>query len=324
MDFFYYLFIMSGFVAVVLALEGGYAIWNNLSGPEARRLAQRLRAMSAGDHGAKPEILLKQPAAAELPSWQRRVLSLPHIDRLERLLQQAGSAEPVSRVLVKILFAAVAVYLTAEVLHVPLWLKLAVAISAAAYFPLRLLSTRRARLRAFEEQLPDVLDLIGRALRAGHAFSGALSMVASESREPISSEFRITFDEVNYGLSLQDALFNLAARVPSTDLSYFVIAVLLQRETGGNLAELLDRLSTLIRARFKLLKTVRVLSAEGRLSAWVLSLLPFVAAGLLNVISPKFMSVLWTDPAGLQFIWLALAMATFGIFWMWRLVKIRV
>jgi tight adherence protein B len=129
---------------------------------------------------------------------------------------------------------------------------------------------------------------------------------------------------VNFGISLQDALLNLATRVPSTDLKYFVIAVLLQRETGGNLAELLGNLSALIRARFKLLGTIRVLSAEGRLSAWVLSLLPFVAAALLNIINPKFMSILWTDPSGLQLVWGALAMSAVGVVWMWRTVKIRV
>ena len=149
-------------------------------------------------------------------------------------------------------------------------------------------------------------------------------MVGSESSEPIASEFRITFDEVNYGVALDDALLNLATRVPSIDLRYFVIAVLLQRDTGGNLAELLANLSSLIRARFKLFGTIRVLSAEGRLSAWVLSLLPFVAAGLMSLVNPKFMSILWTDPAGLTLVWVAAGMAVFGIFWMWRIVKIRV
>lgn len=324
MDSFYYLFILFCFVAVVLALEGGYTVWNNARGPEARRLARRLRAMSAGDHGGAADLVLKQRTAAELSAWERRLQSLPHIRRLERLLQQAGSSETVSHVLMKTLVSAAVALMAAHLLRLPLWAVLVATAAAAAYFPLMLLSQRRARLQAFEQQLPDVLDLLARALRAGHAFSGGLGMVASESREPISSEFRITFDEVNFGLSLHDALLNLATRVPSTDLSYFVIAVLLQRDTGGNLAELLGKLSSLIRARFKLMRTIRVLSAEGRLSAWVLSLLPFVAAAMLNLINPKFMSVLWTDPAGLRFVWIALFMASFGIFWMWRIVKIRV
>jgi len=117
---------------------------------------------------------------------------------------------------------------------------------------------------------------------------------------------------------------NLAARVPVTDLRFFVIAVSIQRETGGNLAELLDKLGMLIRARFKLLGTIRVLSAEGRLSAWILSLLPFVLVVLINLVNPKFMSILWTDPAGIYLIGGGLILMTVGIFWMWRIIKIRV
>jgi tight adherence protein B len=244
--------------------------------------------------------------------------------RLERLLQQAGTSISVSHLLLKMFLAAGAAGIATAMLHAPLWAQLAAALCAGAYFPVRLHFARRARLQAFDQQLPDALDLLGRALRAGHAFSSGLGMVASESHEPIAAEFRITFDEVNFGLSVHAAMLNLAARVPSTDLRYFVIAVLLQKNTGGNLAELLANLSALIRARFKLLGTVRVLSAEGRLSAWVLSILPFAAAALLNLINPKFMSILWTDPAGMQLIGIALAMATLGILWMWRIVKIRV
>ncbi|MBZ0093767.1 MAG: type II secretion system F family protein, partial [Sulfuricella sp.] len=159
---------------------------------------------------------------------------------------------------------------------------------------------------------------------AGHAFSGALKMVGDEMPEPVAGEFRITFDELNYGISLQDALQNMATRVPSDDLRYFVIAVLIQRETGGNLTELLDSISALIRARLKLMGTIRVLSAEGRLSAWILGLLPFIMAVVLNIINPKFMSVLWIDPTGLKVVWIMLVMMVVGVFWMRRVIRIHV
>jgi tight adherence protein B len=148
--------------------------------------------------------------------------------------------------------------------------------------------------------------------------------VGSEMPEPIAAEFRIVFDEINYGISAQEALVNLTARVPSTDLSYFVIAVLIQRETGGNLAELLGNISALVRARLKLLGTVRVLSAEGRLSAWILTLLPFALGFVLQLVNPKFLSVLWTDPMGVKMVGVALFMMAVGIFAMWRIIKIRV
>jgi tight adherence protein B len=185
-------------------------------------------------------------------------------------------------------------------------------------------SARSKRMVKVEQQLPDALDLIGRALRAGHAFPTAVKMVSDELNDPIGGEFRTLFDEVNYGVSMHTALLNLAARIPVTDLRYFVIAVLIQRETGGNLAELLDNISAIIRARLKLFGQVRVLSTEGRLSAWILTLLPIGVAIVMNLINPTFIGVLWKDPLGLRLVGGAVLIMIFGIFWMWRIVKIHV
>jgi tight adherence protein B len=172
--------------------------------------------------------------------------------------------------------------------------------------------------------LPDALELMSRALRAGHSFPSSLEMVATEAPNPIAGEFKTTFDEVNYGIPMQDALMNMTTRIASSDLRYFVVAVLIQRETGGNLAELLDNLARLMRERFKLLGQIRVLSAEGRLSAWILTLLPFVLAGMVNLVHPKFLAVLWEDPVGLKMIYAALIMMLLGILWMRKIIKIRV
>jgi tight adherence protein B len=172
--------------------------------------------------------------------------------------------------------------------------------------------------------LPDALDLMGRAMKAGHAFPSALQMVGEQMAEPIALEFGIVFDEINYGISTQGALNNLTARVPSTDLSYFVIAVLIQRETGGNLAELLGNISELIRARLRLLGTIRVLSAEGKLSAWILTLLPFALGLMLQIVNPEFIGKLWTDPVGIKMVGGALFMMVVGIYAMSRIIKIRV
>lgn len=324
MESIYYLFILFCFVAVVLALEGGYLAWNNSRGEEAQRLRRRLRAMAAGEHGTASETLLKRRSAADLSALERMFMRLPRVHLLERLLLQAGSDQSLGRFILGSLVAAATALLVALLFHWPLWMVLALAGAAGIYPVLRLFAARRRRLLMLEQQLPDALDLMGRALRAGHAFSAALGMVGTESAEPLAGEFRTTFDETNFGIPLPEALLNLATRVPSADLSYFVIAVLLQRETGGNLTELLANLSSLMRARFKLMGSIRALSAEGRLSAWILSLLPFVAAGAFNIINPKLMSVLWTDPIGLKMVYTALAMITVGIFWMWRIVKIRV
>jgi tight adherence protein B len=179
-------------------------------------------------------------------------------------------------------------------------------------------------MRKVEEVLPDTLDFIARALRAGHAFSAALAMVGQEGQEPLRSEFRTTFDEINFGVATQEALNNLSQRVPSSDLRFFVVAVLIQRETGGNLAEILGNISKLVRDRLKLYGRIRVLSAEGKLSAWILTLLPFATAALINIVNPSFMSVLWKDPVGLKIVAGTCMMMVVGIFWMWRIIKIRV
>ena len=149
-------------------------------------------------------------------------------------------------------------------------------------------------------------------------------MVSDEFSEPMGGEFRITFDEINYGVSLHDALMNLATRVPVRDLRYFVIAVLIQRETGGNLAELLDTIARLIRERFKLFDKIRVLSAEGRMSAWVLGCLPFGTGGVMMLLNRDFLSALWTDPAGYKIIGLMLLMMAFGVLWMRHIIRIHV
>jgi tight adherence protein B len=142
--------------------------------------------------------------------------------------------------------------------------------------------------------------------------------------EPLGRDFRILFDEMNYGVPANEALAHLAERVPLPDVSYFVVAVMIQRESGGNLAELLDKIASIVRQRLKLLGEIRTLSAEGRLSAVILTALPFVVALVVNLVNPKFMAVLWTDPAGLRIVGIALLMMVVGILWMRQIIRIRV
>lgn len=324
MDYSFYLFVLCAFLAVVMLIEGGFLAWNNTRGPEAKRLSRRLRMLSAGGHGTDRVALMKQRNLSQVPALDALLIKVPRVHRLDRVLMQSGADWSVGKLLTLCLISGFVAYIITVLLHQPEGIRLSVAGAAAAFPLLRILRKRGKRMRKLDEQLPEALDLIARALLSGHAFHSALQMVAEECPDPIAAEFRITFEEINYGISVKDALLNLAARVPSTDLRYFVIAVLIQRETGGNLAELLGNISALIRARFKLLGTVRVLSAEGRLSAWVLTLLPISAALLINVVNPGFLDVLWTEPLGLKLLKGAVAMMVIGIFAMWRMVKIRV
>lgn len=194
-----------------------------------------------------------------------------------------------------------------------------------ASFPfLYLLRKRSQRLSKLQQQLPEAIDLMIRALRSGHAFSSGLQMISEEMAEPIANEFRLVHDEVNFGVSLHQALTNLSDRVPLTDLRYFVVAVLIQRESGGNLTEILANLSRLIRDRLKLLAKVRVLSSEGRLSAWVLGVMPFALAAVMNIANPKFMSLLWTDPIGIAIVKTMLTLMVIGAFILRQIIKIKV
>lgn len=324
MDYLYYLFIILAFVAAVLFMEGSYLAWNSYKGPEAQRIERRLRAMSAGAHSDGELSIVKKRLLAETPALHRLLHEIPRIHHLDRLLVQSGLPLYVAGLLGLILIGMLAGFILATIISLPLLAVIVVMLAAGSLPLFYVLKKKHTRLLSFEEQLPDALDLMGRALRAGHAFPGAMQMVGDEMPEPVAGEFRTTFDELNYGISLKEALRNLAVRAPGDDLHYFVIAVLIQHDTGGNLTELLDNISALIRARLKLVGTIRVYSAEGRLSAWILGLLPFFLALYMNIVNPKLMSMLWTDPIGLQLVWSALGAMFVGIFWMRRIIKIHV
>jgi tight adherence protein B len=325
MDYLYYATGILVFVAVVLLIEGMYLTWNSAKGPEAERVSRRLRMMSAGGHaGSENNSMIKQRLLSETPLFQRLLLQMPRVGQLDRLLEQSGLSWTVSDLIVLSLLAPVVAGGLGLWLRVPVLVLLPLMLLSAGLPLLLVQNAKSKRLRKIDNQLPDALDLIGRALRAGHAFPTAMKMVGDEMREPIADEFRTTFDEVNFGISMNDALMNLATRVPSTDLRYFVIAVLIQRETGGNLAELLDNISKIVRDRIKLLGQIRVLSAEGKMSAWVLGLLPFAAAFMIQVTNPGFLKILYTDPAGRKMVATAIVMMILGVFAMRRIIKIRV
>jgi tight adherence protein B len=320
-----YLFLVLAFVAVVLLVEGLYLTWNAYQGPEAKRIEQRLRAISAGAVTGTEASILKQRLLSQMPQLQRWLLGIPRIQQLDRLLLQSGSKWTASSFLSLTFSVGMGTLLLISFLPYLHWtLNLVVALGISTLPSLYIVNKRQKRTRKIEQQLPDALDLISRALRAGHALASGLQMVGEEVQDPIGGEFRLVHDEINYGVAVPTALMNLATRVPSTDMRYFVIAVLIQRETGGNLTELLGNISALIRERLKLLGKVRVLSAEGRMSGWILGLLPLVVASVINLINPKFMSVLWTDPMGLKMIYAALVMMALGALWMRRIIKIRV
>lgn len=186
------------------------------------------------------------------------------------------------------------------------------------------MNRRASRVRAVVLQLPDALDLMARALRSGHAFSTALQMVAEEGPQPLAGEFALVVEQLTLGGDPDEAFDALAERVPVDEMRFFAMAVKLQRQTGGQLAEVLGNIAHLLRQRLRLLDKVRVLTAEGRLSAQVLAALPPVTGAALLAARPEFISVLWTDPAGMQLLQISAALMVLGGVWLWRLTRIRV
>jgi tight adherence protein B len=313
------------FVTVLLLLEGAYVMWRAHRGPEAKRMHSRLTALSATHDRTPQTLLLKERMLSELPLLERRLRSLPRMRSLDRAIVQSGLDWTVSKLLLaSAMLFLVTLGILVAVLYQP-WLTGLIVAAAAGILPVLYLNYRRnQRLRKIELQLPDSLDLITRALRAGHAFSSALKMAGEEMPDPAASEFRMVHDEVNFGVSLEQALSHLSERVPLTDLRYFVVAVLVQRESGGNLTEILTNLSTLIRERLRLMARVRVLSSEGRMSAWILGLMPFILAGIINLANPQFMSPLWKDPIGIVIVKNMLVLMAIGALIMRKIIKIRV
>jgi tight adherence protein B len=268
--------------------------------------------------------ILKTRMMAESPLLARLLLRVPRVQAIDLFLEQSGLRWSVARLFGTCAVLPPFVLIAGVSLAMPLSFTAAAA-AFSAILPIAYVQRRRdKRIRQLERQLPDVCDMLARALRSGHAFTGAIDMVGNEFPEPMSGEFRVVFDEVNYGVSINEALTNLATRVPIGDLRYFVIAVVIQRETGGNLAEVLDGIAALIRERFKLFDKVRVLSAEGKMSAWVLGLLPFGVGTAMMILNPGFLDILWHDPAGIKMVGLSGCGMVFGVLWMRRIVKIRV
>jgi len=243
---------------------------------------------------------------------------------LARLIEQSGvRTTPSAMALISLGLALGSGIVCSFFVALPIfWVVAAVAGGAMPF--LWLGHKRTSRLRRFEEQFPEALDLLSRAIRAGHAFQTAMGMVAEELPVPVGMEFRKAFDQQNFGLPLRDVLNQMSERVPILDVKFFVTAVTIQRETGGNLAEILDNLAHVVRERFKILRQVRVHTAHGRFTGWVLMALPAALAVALSFINPEHMKLLFEERMGQMMIVGAIVMQIIGYVWIRRVIKIEV
>ena len=315
------------FLFGVGAVMGLYFAATKLPGILAqRKLDARLQELSAPVEDAKDgeNLLVKAQHEGPLPALDRLFAGSTRGSALGRWIDQSGMKASVSGVLMIAIVSAMLVALVAGVItRAPWGLPVGAMVGFALPF-LVLKSKRTRRFRAFEEQFPEALDLISRSLKAGHAFATGLKMAADELPEPVGPEFRKTFDEQNFGLPMKDALDNLAHRIPILDVRFFVTAVLIQRETGGNLSEILENLAHVVRERFKILRQVRVYTAHGRFTGYVLLALPAVLGIALSFINPEHMNLLFRERMGQMMLVGAIVMQTIGFLWIKQVIKIEV
>ncbi len=290
MDWLYYGFGVLVFIAAALSIEAVWQWWFSSQSKAARRIGQRLRDLTAkrsAERHAQPSHLFKELQLSESPRVEQALRRLPGMRRLNAFLGQGSASWNVARHLSYSAIGLFVGFLLGMIIVRVTGLALLTGMLGAAVPTMIVVRKRGERLQGIERQLPEAADLISRSLKAGHALTATLQMLADELPDPIAAEFRQVADEVNFGSPLVDALQRLAERVPLTDLRYMVVAILIQREAGGNLSEVMTNVSVLIRQRLKLLGDVRTMSAEGRLSAVILCLLPLAIAGVFSVVSPE-------------------------------------
>ena len=312
------------FLVVAGAVTGGFFFFTRL--PEARKRRQlelRLQEVSRPEETPDQSVVVRQHDGP-LPSVEKLIGRTRAGSGLSRLIEQAGvNTSPSALLLASLICAAVAALAAYVFLRIPLAQFVCVPLGASLPM-LWLLQRRSSRLKAFEEQFPDALDLISRSLRAGHAFQAAIGMAADELTAPAAPEFKKVFDQQNFGLPLRDALNALAQRVPLLDVKFFVTAVAIQRDTGGNLAEILDNLAHVVREGFKIQRQVRVHTAHGRITGFVLLALPAFLAVALSIINREHMRPLFEEPMGRTLILVTIIMQLIGFVWIRKVIKIEV
>lgn len=268
--------------------------------------------------------ILRNRRLSNVQFLNKILVNIPFLVRLDRLLQQANLNSPLGFFLLLSLFLmALGFYCTSLLTHNSL-IALGGALAVGSIPLLYVRMKKRERMQKFEQQLPEGLDFLARALKAGHAFTGSMKLATENFEEPLGTEFARTLEEVNFGVSTNDALKNLLDRVDSQDLRYFVVSVILQRETGGNLAEIMESISHIIRERFKFRDKIRVLSAEGKFSGVLLCALPFLIMAYLQVVNPTYLEILLTDSLGQIIAGVSASMMCLGIFMMRKTTKIEI
>ncbi len=314
------------FLAVLLAAFFLFRAFGSSVFGEARRQRLEFEKEFVGEltEERREPVLLRRPHLARLSPFERRIESSSELKPLLRLIEGAGLALPAYRVLLEMAVCGVFGAVGGFIFLGTWWAVLGAGLLAAILPLARLWWLRRRRITKIESQLADAIDTVKRSLRAGNPFVSTFRLVSESMEAPIASEFALAAADLSYGSDPRSALMAMLDRVPSVPLRGFVTAILVQRETGGNLAETLDHLSSVIRERFRFERRLRTLTAEGRLSAWILISVPFVLGAVLHINSPKYLAALTESPRGPMLLGGCAALMLVGVVWMQRIARVKV
>jgi tight adherence protein B len=311
------------FIATVAIIELSKMAWKNLHSVQRVKIRKRLKQYASLEQSDGSLDIERKRLLSKSPIVHRALQRIPGMRRMDRLVLQANADHTLDFYLLCIL-AAGAVGFVATKLFLHQTLPALGIAPVAGFLPvLHLIQLKQKRTQKFQKQLPEGLELISRALKAGHAFTSGMKLAADQFNDPLGPEFEETLDEINFGVSVPDALRNLARRIDCQEIKYFVVAVILQRETGGNLAEIIESLAYLIREKFKLMGKVEALTAEGKMSAVILVLLPFFIIVYLRIVNGAYLSLLFSEPVGRMMLIGAGVMMAAGILVIRKMIKIK-
>jgi len=325
----YTIYIVSflAFLAGLGLVQALYLFWRALNVGEAIKINRRLKAMSAGGaHGKDVFQSVRKKQLSEVPFIDRILTAVPRFHALDRLLEQSGVNITLMRFLsIQFGIAVVVLILLSLFFNLNIAVSLFMALLVGIGIPYMYVTKKRiARHRKFTEQLPDAMDYLARSMRAGNPFMASLKACSKEMPAPTGEEFGITFDEMNYGLEVEDALYNLGERTGNEEMHFFITAVLIQKSTGGNLADVLNRIAAVMRARAVTYRDIKILAAEMRYSAKVLIALPFFVGGVLSITNPTYLTVLFESELGLIIIGLQILFMLVGYLVIRKMVNFRV
>lgn len=311
------------FIAILLLATAMIVPTAGTAAQASRKMRSRMRQhLQLQDPGTAS--LIRDQYLSRLSPLERVIEEVVFFQSLSRLIEQSGDRSSVARVLLKCLVVGLVATVTVFLFSRSFVFAL-LAGGLAFFIPILLLMRKRAnRMDTFEEQLTEALSVMSRALKAGHPLLETFNIVSEEMDDPISTEFGRVFSDLNYGMPLKAALQSLLVRMPSMSLHSLITAVLIQSETGGALAEILDNVLNVIRSRFKLQRKIKTYSAEGRLSAWILGLIPFILAGAISITSPDYLPLMLAEPLGQKMVLVAFVMLMVGVFWIRKLIQIEV